>query len=207
MSETHCLILFARSPEPGKVKTRLAARLGDDAALALYRRMLGRQIGLVNTCPGISRQCWVAGDSNHPDLQAFDGDIFRQQGADLGERMHKALAQALTDHTAAVLIGCDCPGLDHEYLKQAFTILSEGTDVVLGPATDGGYVLVGMRRGNAAMFSGIDWGSPQVLEQTRVSLQRDQISFKEMLPLADIDDPEDLDLYREQFGRVYDSPG
>lgn len=193
MSENHCLILFVKAPVHGEVKTRLASKLGHDRTLDLYRRMLQRQIALVNGYDNARRQLWVSGDTSHPDLQDFAGDVIQQQGGDIGARMQHALQQALTRHASAVLIGCDCPGINNAYLAQAFDVLSSGSDAVLGPATDGGYILIGLRKSDEALFSGIDWGTERVLAQTRSRLTAGAYSWRELEPLHDIDEADDLE--------------
>lgn len=204
MTENNCLILFAKAPEHGEVKTRLASQLGHDRTLDLYRRMLQRQIALVNGVDNAHRQLWVSGDISHPDLQGFAGDIVQQQGGDIGARMHYALQQALTSHASAVLIGCDCPGVDNTYLEQAFQVLSSGSDAVLGPATDGGYILIGLRRSDEAIFQGIDWGTERVLAQTRNRLAACAYTWQELEPLHDIDEADDLEkqamLVKREYG-------
>lgn len=203
MTENHCLILFVKAPVHGEVKTRLASKLGHDRTLDLYRRMLQRQIALVNNYDNVSRQLWVSGDMNHPDLETFAGEIAQQQGGDIGARMQYALQQALSRHASAVLIGCDCPDVDNAYLAQAFDVLSSGKDAVLGPATDGGYILVGLRRNAEAIFSGIDWGTERVLAQTRSRLAAGAYTWQELEPLHDIDEAEDLEKLAYLMEREY----
>lgn len=203
MTDSRCLILFARAPAQGAVKTRLTARLGETRTLALYRRMLQRQIALVNACRGVHGQLWAAGDTGHPDFGAFSGTVFPQQGADIGERMGHALHQALSKHTLALLIGCDSPGITVACLEQAFDALAAGCDAVLGPSTDGGYVLIGLRRWDEGLFRGVDWGTPRVLEQTRERLAAGNFTWEELAPLTDIDAPEDLDAQAALVAREY----
>ena len=203
MADKGCLILFARAPMPGAVKTRLAAQLGEPRTLALYRKMLRRQIKLVNGFDDVHAQLWVDGNIGHPDFAPFGGRIFRQEGADIGQRMGYALQHALSEHAAAVLIGCDCPGIDAAYLGRAFAALSDGHDAVLGPATDGGYILIGLRRWETSLFEGPDWGTGQVLAQTRARLSACGFRWKELDPLADIDGPEDLAAQAALIEREY----
>jgi len=203
MSNARSLILFSRSPELGKVKTRLASQLGDARVYDLYQRMVQRQVRLVNAMPGINRQCWVEGNDNHPVLQPFEGSRYRQQGADIGERMGHALAQALTSSDCAVLIGCDSPGIDASTLESAFKVLESGHDAVLGPASDGGYVLIGLRQPQASLFQGMDWGTSRVLEQTRSALVQAGLTWSELPAMPDIDEPRDLVTHAELVSREY----
>lgn len=203
MSELRCLQLFVREPVAGKVKTRLEDRLGVEHTLALYRAMLGRQISLANQCAGVIRQLWVAGDIFHADFANFAGDRFMQPPGDIGERMSRALRSALDDHDMVILIGCDCPALDVSYIQQAFAILASGNDAVLGPATDGGYVLIGLRRWEPVLFRNIDWGKSEVLAQTRTRLAEAGFSWSELGILDDIDVPDDLDRLAVLVEREY----
>ena len=203
MTESRCLQLFVREPVAGKVKTRLEARLGREKTLSLYHAMLRRQILLANHCEGTLRQLWVAGHTSHADFADFAGDRFMQPAGDIGERMSYALRSALADHEQAVLIGCDCPGMDVSYLEQAFAVLSSGQDAVLGPATDGGYVLIGLRRWDPVLFRDIDWGTGIVLAQTRARLAEAGYTWSELAALDDIDEPADLERLAAMVEREY----
>lgn len=140
----------------------------------------------------------VAGAATHP---LFDeclalgvARITPQQGDDLGQRMYRALVAALQQHESVLLVGSDCPGIDSVYIEAAFAALKE-SDVVLGPATDGGYVLIGAKRINAGIFEDINWGTEQVFEQTVESLRKTGLSWACLPTLSDIDRPEDLPVW------------
>lgn len=203
MTERRCLILFARSPEPGQVKTRLAACLGEDRALALYTRMLQRQIGLVNSIPQVTRQLCLAGDAELPVIKAFDGTVLPQCEGDLGKRMAHALATALQAHDVAVLIGCDSPGLDKNAIEAAFAALAAGHDAVFAPALDGGYVLVGLRHMQQTLFEDMDWGTASVMDQTRRCMRQLALQWQELAEQPDIDTPEDLTRHADLVAAVY----
>lgn len=188
-----CVAMFARTPVLGKVKTRLASVLGEQGALDLYVQMLTQQIKMLNGCQLAARQLWVEGDREAPLFSSFKGETFTQSGADLGARMKHAAGEALKEHASVVLIGSDCPSLDAEYLERALHLLDEpATDIVLGPALDGGYVLIGMRRIYPALFEGIDWGSEKVLQQTIDKIQHLGLTCRTLEALQDIDRPADL---------------
>lgn len=203
MSDRRCLQLFVREPVAGAVKTRLEPRLGRDRTLALYRRMLGHHIALANACGNATRQLWVAGDPAHPDFKLLAGERFVQAGGDIGERMARALHTALADSDQVVLIGCDSPMMDLAYVEQAFAALAAGNDAVLGPAADGGYLLIGLRRTIPDLFPGIDWGTDKVLAQTRSRLAAAGTDWIELAVLEDIDEPADLDRHAEVITRVF----
>jgi glycosyltransferase A (GT-A) superfamily protein (DUF2064 family) len=109
-------------------------------------------------------------------------------------RLYHALACALTRYQSVVIIGSDCPFIDEGYLRQAFQLLQAGNQVVLGPATDGGYVLIAANKVDAGLFENIEWGCERVLAQTRKQLQALDWTWSELKPLSDIDRPEDLPL-------------
>jgi hypothetical protein len=198
-SQNRCLILFAREPVAGRVKTRLESALGIEGTLRLYQRMLAHQIALVSNYPNATAQLWVDGDSSHSDFDGFNGSLHQQQGEDIGERMRFALQQALRIFSSAVLIGCDCPDFSSHYFDKAFSALDDDSDVVLGPANDGGYVLIGMREAREDIFQQVEWGSAQVMEQTRLRMRSNNLRWQELESLHDIDVPDDL-AYLENSG-------
>lgn len=124
-----------------------------------------------------------------------------QQGADLGERMAFSFSIALQTHDKVIIIGTDCPALDEEYIEQAIQALGEH-DVVIGPAEDGGYVLLGLRKFSLELFTGISWGSDSVLKQTRQVLKDLSWSYKELGIMHDIDRPKDLHRYKNLLNEI-----
>jgi rSAM/selenodomain-associated transferase 1 len=126
----------------------------------------------------------------------FPLSLHLQKGKDLGARMHFAMEQALLRCKAAIIIGTDCPVMDADYLEAAFDKLRDGSDIVLGPSEDGGYVLIGARRIDATLFCGIPWGGNSVLAETRSALRVLGWSWSELDTLWDIDQPEGLDRLR-----------
>lgn len=187
------ILLFAREPVEGRVKTRLAPVLGEAGALDLHRQLLRRQIDVLNQAELCPAELWVEGDPGHEAFAAFRGERHRQAGGDLGEKMWHAARKALETQAGVVLIGSDCPGLDAAYLEEALGALQGGLEAVLGPAEDGGYVLLGLRRTEEGVFAGIEWGGSRVLEQTRARLEALEYCFAVMTPLADIDRASDLE--------------
>ena len=187
------ILLFAREPVEGRVKTRLAPVLGEAGALDLHRQLLRRQIDVLNEAELCPAELWVDGDPAHQAFAAFRGERQRQVEGDLGDKMLHAARRALDRHAGVLLIGSDCPGLDAAYLEAALAALQSGLEAVLGPAEDGGYVLLGLRRAEEGVFAGIEWGGPRVLEQTRARLEALEYSFGVMTPLPDIDRAADLE--------------
>ena len=186
-----CLQIFARAPVPGAVKTRLIPVLGADGAAGLQTKLLQRTLAMATQSELAPVQLWCAPDCDHAAFRDCPGvSRYVQQGADLGERMHHALIAGLETARRVILIGTDCPGLDGGYLCQAIERLA-AHDVVLGPAEDGGYVLIGWRR-PVDLFTGIDWGSERVLDQTRARLRAAGASWHELPMLWDVDRPADV---------------
>jgi rSAM/selenodomain-associated transferase 1 len=190
------LLVFARAPVPGQAKTRLIPALGPDKAAALQGALMEHTLKGSAPLRAVRRELWCSPDAKHPALREAaqrHGLIAQvQQGPDLGARMHHALGHALKDAPAAVLIGTDCPDLGAPLLEAAFAALAAGRDLVLGPAVDGGYYLVGLRRPCAALFEGINWGGAGVLARTRVRADGAGLDRYELPSLRDIDRPEDL---------------
>jgi len=206
------LQIFAKEPLPGKVKTRLAAVLGDQAAAEVYRELSVRTLATATAArdAGIvgDVELWCDPDARRPAFAAWR-DRFRislrtQRGRDLGARMRDALSSSLSRGTSAILIGTDCPALDTAYLERAATALVEH-DVVLGPAEDGGYVLVGMSR-DVDIFSGVPWSTADVMAATREAVVAQRILAAELPTLWDVDTVADLPRYRTTIGATAEAP-
>ena len=187
------LVIFAKAPVLGTVKTRLSPELSPQQAVNIHRVLVEHCIEMASKVAGVDVELWVsAPDPWWLQLQRrFALTIHQQQGCDLGERMDYALTDVLSRATRAIWIGSDCPYIDGRYIKSAQQALLHA-EVVLGPAEDGGYVLVGLSVPRPVIFSGIDWGSADVLEQTRSKLQQHGARWLELECLSDIDRPEDL---------------
>lgn len=191
------ILVFARAPEPGQVKTRLIPAVGADGAAALHRRLVEQQLERLCVEAVATVELWTTPDADHPFFaqltRRWPIERHPQQGEDLGARMQHAAEQALTRANAVILIGTDCPALDADYIRTASTGLRTA-DAVLGPALDGGYVLLGLRRTDPLLFTDIPWGTGRVAALTRQRLTRLGWRLAELPALADIDRPEDLTL-------------
>jgi rSAM/selenodomain-associated transferase 1 len=196
------LIIFTRYPEPGKTKTRLIPALGSIGAANLQQQMTEHtllQARELQQATGISVEVRFSGGSSQlmrdwlgPDL------VYQSQGeGDLGERMERSLADTFQKSAEQVIIiGTDCPKLTSQILTTAFQQL-QTVDLVLGPAIDGGYYLIGLRRPIPELFANIDWGTSQVLQQTVAITERYQVSYFFLPILADVDRPEDLSIWQQ----------
>ncbi len=195
------ILVFAKAPVAGRVKTRLIPPLTPAAAAALHRELAERTLATATSGALAPVELWCAPGPDDPFFRQcrrrFGLSLRRQPEGDLGTRMATALEQTLRQSRHAVLIGCDCPVLTPSHLAKALGLLAEGTSLVLGPAEDGGYMLIGARdRIDAALFEKIEWGSERVLEQTRARARERGIGWRELEPLWDLDRPADLERYR-----------
>ena len=194
------LIIFTRYPEPGKTKTRLIPALGEVGAAKLQRQMTEYTLSLV-TISHLSTEVRFAG-GNVQLMRDWLGSelIYQEQGeGELGVRMARSLSSAFqSGATQIVIIGTDCPSLNAEILTTAFHQLQQH-DLVLGPAIDGGYYLIGLQRFIPELFVNIDWGTAQVLAQTVKIAQELNLSIFYLPELADIDRPEDLAILDSRF--------
>jgi uncharacterized protein len=190
------IVILAKAPRPGAVKTRLAPALGPDGAARLAERLLRRTIGTacatglgeVEVCaspapddPAWRRPSWP------PELVWSE-----QSGGDLGERMAAVAQRVLASGANLLLLGMDCPELEAHHLQTAAAQLS-GADAALIPSLDGGYVLLGLRRFHPALFRAVPWSTAGVCAITRERLRTLGWSWSEQGPLADLDEPADLD--------------
>jgi uncharacterized protein len=187
------LHMLARAPVAGRVKTRLIPALGAQGACDLQQLLLERALQL--PAHGFSERFLWLDDLPGADLQqlaqSLGWTLVEQPAGDLGERMRRIATLGLAESDAVILIGNDCPALDGGYLQAACDALQEQS-VVIGPAEDGGYVLLGLRCIDAALFSDMPWGTERVFDMTLQRLQ--QLDWRPaLLPaLWDVDRPEDL---------------
>lgn len=201
------ILLFARLPRLGQVKTRLQPAFSAEQALAIYRQLLHHSLRLLQQARLCPVELWL--DSRPSRALAWQIQrrfapiaIRVQQGEDLGQRMRHALHSAKREAAKVVLLGVDCPAIDRTYLATALAKVSADTPAVLGPATDGGYVLLATQAADLPVFDGIAWGSNQVMRQTRQRLRLHDINWFELPPLPDIDRPEDVAAARQYGIRV-----
>lgn len=184
------VLVFARAPLAGRVKSRLVPRLGETGAARLHLRLTRHAL----------RTATAAGcgpvELHLTEQHALLSKCFIQRGADLGYRMHRALSRALQRHRGAIVIGTDCPALRPADLRRAARLLAGGCDVVLGPAEDGGYVLIGARRVSQLLFDGIEWGTSGVYATTVNKLDAQGYRWRALRVLWDVDRPQDLERLR-----------
>ena len=215
------LIIFTRYPVPGKTKTRLIPALGEQGAADLHSRMA--EYNLLNLLTlSFDQSLEIAiyysdGDralmqnwldpiissffENHSNLRINPISYHAQMGEDLGKRMQQAFEDGFNHKIEKIIIiGTDCPDLSQNLIKEAFLALNSH-DVVLGPASDGGYYLIGLSQSFPMLFNDIDWGSDRVLAQTRKIIEQENLSVYNLPVLTDVDRPDDL--YIWQSKKVY----
>lgn len=195
------LCVFTKAPVPGRVKTRLIPALGENKACELYQALLIRTLTTACSSNIAQVHLYCTPDTGHPFLQEcaenFNVQLRLQQGEDLGARMCNALSGELNEFAYALVIGCDCPGLRSADLDMAYASLAAGSDVVLGPTTDGGYYLLGLCAAQRNLFEDMPWGGPTVLGETRRRLSTAAINWYELPEYPDLDNPEDLPAYEK----------
>jgi len=189
------LIVFAKAPLAGFAKTRLIPALGPNGAAALALRLLQHTVSTGMRAGFGHAELCVTPDTSHPvfqELAATHHMVLTQQGrGDLGERMARALGRRLAQGGRVLLIGTDSPALDADTLRAADLAL-ETHDAVFVPALDGGYALVGLARPATSLFLNMTWSTAQVMAATRERLREANLSWAELAPVADIDEPADL---------------
>jgi len=186
------LIIFYRNPELGKVKTRLAAAVGDEKALAIYLKLAThtREVALVSDFDRVVYYSHHVDTEDNWQENSFHKKL--QVGNDLGIRMYNAFENAFRDGYAHVcIIGTDCLELTSEILSAAFEQL-KAHDAVIGPARDGGYYLLGMKQLHKDLFANKEWSTNTVAKRTIVDFQNLNLTYSKLATLSDIDREEDL---------------
>ena len=191
------ILIFAKAPISGQVKTRLVPLLGAEGAARLHGEMVQNTVQRMHASALAPLQLWCAPSADEPLFdnlkRRFDLELHAQCGVDLGARMLHAFTEALQSAEVAMCIGTDWPKLAPELIATALQRLTQGEDAVLGPAEDGGYVLLGLRKVDPRLFADIAWGGAQVLAQTRERLRQLQWQWSELPTSWDLDRPADFE--------------
>ena len=196
--EDTVILVFAKAPVAGSVNTRLIPDLGVRVATKLQEDFIYQRLHMLqqaNLCavtlmcaPDIHHECFVQCQ------QQYNVTLQQQTGDDLGERMFNGIEQSLQSYKYCIVIGTDAPALDAAQITSAIETLHEDKDknsqVVFVPAEDGGYVLVGMNQAYGFLFNNICWGSDEVMQQSRETLQRNNVNFTELAECWDVDNIE-----------------
>jgi len=199
MANDKLLMVFAKNPQLGRVKTRLAKAVGDEKALDIYKILLAHTLTIakiVNCDKAIFYSDYID-ETDMWNEAKFVQNI--QEGNDLGERMHNAFKYAFyKQYKSVVIIGSDCFDLNEQIITDAFEILKEN-EVVIGPAKDGGYYLLGMRTLYSDLFMNKQWSTKNVLPDTLLDITKLDVSIKLLPTLSDIDEEKDLKMYHTLF--------
>ncbi len=190
------LIIFVKKPEIGKVKTRLANTIGDEKALEVYHQLLQR----THTITQVLKQdkvVYYTPDIVHHDLWNESGYLKAlQSDGDLGKRMLQGFEERFeAGHQKVCIIGSDCYQLTSEIIEKAFAALIQH-DVVIGPSTDGGYYLLGMKKLHVALFQNKSWSTSSVTEETVEVIKKEGLSCFLLPELTDVDEEKDLETMR-----------
>ncbi|MBI1374374.1 MAG: DUF2064 domain-containing protein [Phycisphaera sp.] len=192
------LIVMTRWPEPGRTKTRMIPALGEDGAAALQLNMTRHVLRWIDALRwrrpfGVEIR-YAGGDDELMQRDFGRQRAYVPQGdGDLGARMSRGFGEAFDDGVSAVaMIGCDCPSVTGDVIRDAFSELHRGADVVLGPANDGGYYLIGLSRMVGDLFVGVDWGTDRVMTQTLAKCHTLNLRVTTLEERHDVDVPDDL---------------
>ena len=187
------IAILAKAPIPGFAKTRLIPAIGAHAAAILQERLTERAVATALAANVGPVTLWCSPDATHTTflkLVARSRITLRPQPeGDLGSRM---LAATAASAGPVLVLGTDCPALTEVHLRSAANAFRDGTDVILIPADDGGYVLIGTRSAQPALFAGIAWGTQAVLAETRARVIAHRLVLTERPPLLDVDTESDL---------------
>lgn len=184
------LIVFIKNPELGRVKTRLAAELGDASALEIYLSLLDHTRKTALSIEAVRYTYYSRYVEEEDEWNPKDFRKCLQAGASLGHRMEKAFEEVLSRHEKVIIIGSDCPGITPDLLELGYDLLGF-SDVVLGPSMDGGYYLIGMKDLHRDLFRKMPWSTDKVLTETRNRLRGSGLRWEELPVLADIDRADD----------------
>jgi len=203
MNTTDCrLIVFAKAPIPGQVKTRLSPSINAEAATALHEKLVLHCLQTATKSHVGPIELWCTPSIEHPFflhcVEQFQVELHQQPEGNLGRRMAYAFYETLKKSNSALLMGTDCPALNWGDLKEAKMILHRGAQAVISPAEDGGYVLIGLRQYESQLFEGISWGTGSVMEETRGKLRRLKWYWHELPTRWDVDRPEDVERLKKE---------
>ncbi|MBB1286018.1 TIGR04282 family arsenosugar biosynthesis glycosyltransferase [Flavisolibacter sp. BT320] len=185
------LLIFAKNLVPGKVKTRLAATIGNDRAFAVYKQLLHHTAAVTRRLP-VDKLVFYSDFIEEADCWKGAFQKHLQNGASLGERMENAFVVAFNKgYEKVVIIGTDIPALDEEIIRAAFDALNQ-IDVVIGPANDGGYFLLGMKTNHPGLFHNIEWSTSAVYSATVSKIKERELTYHCLPTFTDVDEEKDL---------------
>ena len=192
MSSEKLILIFVRNVQIGKVKTRLAKTIGDDKALMIYIHLLNKTAEVAAEANAHKAVFYSEYIEEADEFMVPVFQKYLQNGDDLGYKMKNAFIKAFSrGYQKVVIIGSDCYDLSPKILNEAFELLNQH-DVVLGPATDGGYYLLGMKEMHKSFFINKEWSTNNVLVDTLLDIKKENLTYAMLPALSDIDSEEDL---------------
>jgi len=185
------LLIFVKNLVPGQTKTRLAKSIGNQRALQVYQRLVEHTHDVALSLP-VNKEVWYSDEVEKEDVWNHGGFTKRvQKGDDLGHKMAYAFKTSFEKGASnVVIIGSDSAEIDAEIIEEAFEKLAEN-DVVVGPARDGGYYLLGMNKFHPQLFEGVEWSTDKVLHSTLETVEQLGLTYTKLKPLNDVDTIED----------------
>lgn len=203
------ILVFARVPVPGRVKTRLIPALGAAGACELHADLVKHTLALA-TRAGAPVELWLDGEPEHPSVAAwcnrYELRVCRQRGAGLGARMQQAIRQTLRTSRSVLVLGCDCVTLTVNDLRSALQCM-RSMDAVIAPARDGGYVMLGVSRPADKLLQRIPWGTSHVLAVTRRRMRAQGWRYRVLRWQHDVDRAADLQRARRVLSRYEENRG
>lgn len=195
MTSKPALIIFIRNPELGKVKTRIAKTVGDEKAFQVYLALLKHIRNITQDVKGVERYLFYTHFIDHAD--EWDEKYYHKRiqcDGDIGTKMNDAFERVLDKHQSAIIVGSDIASLTTAIIEKSIHVLKKN-DYVLGPALDGGYYLLGMKKPSAFLFNDMIWSTNQVFNDTTRRIKKANASFGLVDTLSDIDHWEDWQKY------------
>ena len=198
MSHDTAILVFAKAPVEGEVNTRLIPDIGVQAATQLQHDLVHQRLTMLRRAK-LGDVILMCSPDEEQDFflrckREYSVELRRQTGGSLGERMLNGVREALTRYKHCIVIGTDAPALDARLIKKAIDTLHDA-EVVFVPAEDGGYVLLGLQQCCDVLFQDIDWGTAEVMQQSRERLDENNISYKTLETCWDVDRLEDYQRY------------
>lgn len=210
MEYSNVVICFCKHPEPGIVKSRLAKDIGDKNAAKVYKILLKNTLN--NICGhafDVLLYCYP--DINHSTIQNFASkyslSLHNQHGKDLGDKMWRAIKTNLVNYQSVVLVGSDCLHINANYINNAFELLSNNYDIVLGPTEDGGYALIGANKVDESIFQDIVWSTKDVFRETQIKLAQLKWKHEDLKIVRDLDNLDDYQYFstHKEFMHLFNS--
>lgn len=199
MNHDSLLMIFARNPELGKVKKRLAKTIGNEQALMIYVKLLEHTHAIADKVFADKAVFYSDRVQEFDILDYYKFPKFLQKGNDLGERMERAFGQAFAQqYDKVIIIGSDCIELSSEIIEDALKALDDH-NVVIGPAHDGGYYLLGMDRHYPHLFKNKMWSTEDVFLDTLLDIKKLKLSYSLLPTLNDVDEEKDLGILRKHL--------